>query len=89
MRRGYWALARPPTGTDSSIRALWWAPTALAESSSALGAARPPGSGSAWPDHSDSFCRGGRHRPSPALLKRSTSKNFCTFPVGVRGKGSV
>jgi hypothetical protein len=24
-----------------------------------------------------------------ARLKQATSKNFCTFPVGVRGKGSV
>jgi hypothetical protein len=25
----------------------------------------------------------------PVRLKCSTSKNFCAFPVGVRGKGSV
>jgi hypothetical protein len=25
----------------------------------------------------------------PLRLRRSTSKNFCTFPVGVRGKGSI
>jgi hypothetical protein len=38
------------------------------------------------------LARSRRHEPRRiqlARLKQSTSKNFCTFPVGVRGKSSV